>query len=191
MNTVEVYTVIAKIVSRVKGCTTQFRGVLSADQLDDLELDKRNHILVCNILPISKKNDMGHWILLFITAKTCYVFDSYAFNLGNYGDHFTRFRRRIKRDVVYLNKRQIQSNFSLVCGAYCVYIAHVIIVYGVRQVQKHVRMHFNNNNKSVNDRNVLKLCYRLFSGSMPDCKQTFCPKSGYLTYDKCTKRFCV
>lgn len=191
MNTIEVYSVIAKILSRVKGCTIQSRGVLSADQLDDLEVDRRRQLLVCNILPMSKKNDMGHWILLFISAKTCYVFDSYAFKLANYGDHFTRFHRRIKREVVYLNKRQIQSNFSLVCGAYCVYIAHVIIVHGVRQVQKHVRTHFNNDNKNVNDRNVLKLCYRLFNGSMPDCKQTFCPKSGYLTYSICARKFCV
>ena len=191
MNTIEVYSVIAKIVSRVKGCTIKFKGVLSADQLDNLTLDGWNQLLVCNILPISKKNDMGHWILLFITSKKCHVFDSYAFKLNVYGEYFTRFHRRIKREVSYLNKRQIQSNFSLVCGAYCVYIAHVIVNYNVREVQRNIRKHFNNSNKNVNDGNVLKLCYRLFGNLMPDCKKTFCDKSGYLTYNNCVKKFRV
>ena len=186
MNTIEIYTVITKIMVRLKRASIQFRGVLSADQLKDLEVDRGNHILVCNNLPLSDKKEMGHWILLYISPKTCYVFDSYAFKLDSYGERFTRFRKRIKREVIYLNRKQIQSNFSLVCGAYCVYISHVILVYGVRLVQKHIRKYFNNTNKNENDKSVIKLCYQLFGKDMPICTKTFLHNPRQHTFNPCT-----
>ena len=63
----------------------------------------------------AQKPKPGHFVALYICHPNIFVFDS----LGN--EHFPSNIFGNSKNVIYVNKKQIQSNFSSICSIYVIY----------------------------------------------------------------------
>ena len=64
----------------------------------------------------AEKPNPGHFIALYILNSSIFVFDS----LGN-NKYFPRMLNKNRYKMIYVNSKQIQSNFSSICSIYVIY----------------------------------------------------------------------
>lgn len=93
-------------------------GVYASDQLENLRSD--NIAIIFNSDESYKPGT--HWLGLFKNEreKTIEFFDSYGMNINFYSSYLEKFMLKNYK-ISRVNKFQLQSNFSEVCGQYCLY----------------------------------------------------------------------
>ena len=99
-----------------------FAGVYAFDQLSSIEISKYPKSFVVNTDPTEHSGT--HWIAIYFNKQMKgEFFDSYRKHPIHYNKHFWNFmnRNNVEREH---NKIQLQSNFSTVCGQYCVYFLY-------------------------------------------------------------------
>ena len=171
-------------------CFKKFLGCLTVDEVAKLNIPYEHDplIIIVNILPSSKINLMGHWVLMYIENKTIYFLDSYGLHPKNYSRYFTQFLHNHKGFKLNLNKRQLQSPTSYVCGAYVLFFIHTICHRGIKFLKKVLQNKFRNSTPTQNDRAILVFVYKHFPGLMTKCRDTFCKDS--LTFKQCAFYLC-
>ena len=99
-----------------------FIGAFPQDKLENLFIRK---LPVCLIVNLDLSNKSGtHWIALNITEKSVEVWDSLAFSksyLKKFGKYLLTFLKQFKTGRSFLTCQKIQSDFSHLCGFYCIF----------------------------------------------------------------------
>lgn len=112
MNTAQLHAIATEVLPR-----GSFFGVFAADRIPELLLPgpgSSPRSLIVNTDPSALSG--SHWVLYFIRADgNLEFFDSYGRNPSDYGLG--------PRPQIW-NRRQIQSEFSDVCGQYCIYFLY-------------------------------------------------------------------
>jgi hypothetical protein len=92
-------------------------GVFAANDLP-LKLTNFPSGFIINSQPRSQEGQ--HWLAFYFPSRhTVEFFDSYAEKPNYYNNYFTRYLNAFP--IVKLNHVQIQSDFSNVCGLYCLF----------------------------------------------------------------------
>lgn len=66
---------------------------------------------------------MGHWILLYVKKHCVIYFDSFGMLPSHYGGNIEKCYHSFNCKRI-INKSPIQYKYSLLCGAYCIYVAY-------------------------------------------------------------------
>lgn len=116
MNTVEVLNCLNKIVDH-----SDFQiGVLASNELSKVDYQK-NFCIIVNSDPSYLSG--RHWVSFFKKEDTVYFFCSFGHSVDFYGSYFTHFAKMVSTSIHY-NPVQIQSNYSSICGQYCLYFLY-------------------------------------------------------------------
>jgi|GEM_PF-2026801 len=91
-------------------------GVFASDQLRYIQSNK--FAIVVNSDDSSKPGT--HWLAIFRDGKQIEFFDSFSFPPSFYSINILRFLKKYNRKFKTSNY-QVQSNFSVMCGHFCVY----------------------------------------------------------------------
>ena len=163
-----------------------FMGCLSSDKVAQLDLRNKGGkpiAFIANVLSTQEIHLMGHWVAYYITGKCIYFFDSYALNPRSYSQHFLHFLNKHKEFTLFKLAFRLQSDQSLVCGAYCIQFIYLCNRLGIIKTCEFLRNNYEVCSYVINDRKVLDYAYDRFR--MPPCKSTFC-KQG-MTYKICVR----
>ena len=95
----------------------QTLGVFAADQLPCV-LPNKACGFIANTDVSSRPGQ--HWLAFFISDNTIQCFDSYGQDPGVYNSLFSLWLRRHAK-TVRVNRHRLQSEYSNVCGLYCLY----------------------------------------------------------------------
>ena len=68
-----------------------------------------------------------HWLLFAQAGGQIFFADPLGRSLHNYPHVYKNMRRSIHEEHQILMNKPIQSANSVLCGLYCIYVAHVII----------------------------------------------------------------
>lgn len=161
-----------------------FMGCLSADKVAQLDLRNKGGkpmAFIANVLSTKQKHLMGHWVVFYINGKCIYFFDSYSLNPRLYSRHFLHFLNKHKEFTIFKMIFRLQSDYSLVCGAYCIQFLYICNRLGIIKTSEFLRKNYNNCSYVMNDRKVLRYVYKTFK--MPPLQATF-SKQG-MTYKTC------
>ena len=164
---------------------THFLGCFSADEVAQLNLiceDGRHFLFIANVLTSEQIHIMGHWIVFYITTHSIFFFDSFALCPRLYSKHFHNFLNKFKGFTIFKLSSRLQSDDSLVCGAYCIQFVFLCDWLGITKTCKFLGNMYHNNNYKLNDRKVLAYVYKKFR-NMPLCRNTFCKKG--MLYKDC------
>ena len=163
-----------------------FMGCLSADKVAQLDLRNKGGkpiAFIANVLSTKQIHLMGHWVVFYIIGKCIYFFDSYSLNPMLYSRHFLHFLNKHKEFTMFKMLFRLQSDQSLVCGAYCIQFIYLCNHLGLIKTSEFLRKNYNTCSYTVNDRKVLCFTYSHFK--MPPLQATF-SKQG-MTYKTCIK----
>ena len=116
---------ITELIHRCKHFKHRFCGIFPANLAFNTILKRDNAFMIVNA---SNSDQPGtHW-LLFAQAGGQIVFaDPLGRSLHNYPHVYKNMRRSIHEGNQILMNKPIQSANSVLCGLYCIYVAHVII----------------------------------------------------------------
>lgn len=100
-----------------------------------------------------------HWLALFVRDNTVDFFDSYGQSPRAYDPSFTRwiYQRGLRARI---NRKRMQSDFSNVCGLYCLYFLRQRLL-GRSMTQ--IVEQFDTTNLGMNDRNILDVFRRVYA----------------------------
>ena len=163
-----------------------FIGCLSADKvalLDFRNKDDKPIAFIANVLSAEKNHLMGHWVGYYVVGQCIYFFDSFSLNPRLYSQHFLHFLNKHKEFTIFKLAFRLQSDQSLVCGAYCIQFIYLCDHVGIVKTSEFMRKNYDTSNYVRNDRKVLSYAYEKFK--MPPCRSTFCSQG--LTYKMCIK----
>ena len=114
---------------------------------------------------------MGHWVLNFICSnKEIIFFDSFGRHPIEYGRNIALFCNRFDK-LKLCGRKQIQSNTSITCGAYCVYVAMKLCQ---EESVRKIMQTFSLKNLQRNDLLVEKYVTRLAHGGKLACSRDLC-----------------
>lgn len=149
-------------------CDFDLRGrvnVCAADQLPDA-INKLPCGFIVNTDVHSKPG--RHWCAIFLDEKgNGEFFDSLGMQPNHYSYFFSHFLRKHCSGNITFNSKRIQSDFSNICGFYCLFFLH--------QRLHHIRMPeilkiFSTSYLSVNDIFLYHIIMRIF----PYCSEVEC-----------------
>lgn len=115
MNTLQ----LKHILSSDPFIKSSFGGVYACDQLSSITVNSYPKSFVINTDPSNLPGT--HWLALYFTDEmNGEFFDSYGHVPDEYNKHVINF---IDRNAIQCehNKKELQSDFSSVCGQYCIY----------------------------------------------------------------------
>lgn len=95
--------------------------VCASDEL--LAVTPRRLCYIVNTDPISKPGQ--HWVLIVRNRTSCYYFDSYG-DTNTVVLSIVNFLS-INCKQVYRNKSRFQSDASMLCGVYCLFVLHSLV----------------------------------------------------------------
>lgn len=163
-----------------------FMGCLSADKvalLDFRNKGKKPIAFIANVLSTEDIHLMGHWVGYYVIGKCIYFFDSFSLNPRLYSQHFHHFLNKHKEFTIFKLAYRLQSDQSLVCGAYCIQFIYLCDRVGIIKTSEFMRNNYDVSNYVRNDRKVLSYVYERFK--MPPCRSTFCRQG--MTYKMCIR----
>ena len=111
-----------------------------------------------------------HWCAIFNDGQGhAQFFDSYGRSPRLNSDYFERWIR-VNAKTVTINKAQIQSDDSRLCGLYCIFVLRQMIM---RITMDDIVNSFDIRNTRANDAYVFDIMTRLYAGCLGrDCGQT-------------------
>ncbi len=125
------------------GLLTQLKYSLKSSQ---------QNLAIFNIEPSSKKG--LHWLLLSLKNKELIVFDSFGKHPSFYSQNLANFLATLSGgEPPKLAPFRLQSDFSRLCGVYCIYVAHHL---GAGAKFESLFSKFSQINLSENDLRVLR-----------------------------------
>ncbi len=135
-----------------------FLGCLSADKV--ALLDFRNKAgkplaFIANVLGTQEIHLMGHWVAYYVIGKCIYFFDSFSLNPRLYSRYFLHFLDKHKEFTIFKLAFRLQSDQSLVCGAYCIQFIYLCDHVGIVKTSEFMRNNYDVSNYVRNDRKVL------------------------------------
>ena len=155
MNTQQISQLLGSIDTVV---APYFRGTYTSDKLhlakSFIDYNKPN-VICC--FTASSQEKYGHWLLIYVTASNVLFVDSFAKEPGFYGQDIAGFVNSL--GPYNLSPFRLQSNDTVVCGAYVCYIVHYLVL---GNSLGSIYAKFNNGNYLHNDMNVLKWLYNNF-----------------------------
>ena len=99
----------------------KFLGVFAADNFPGL---KPESFIIVNA---SESSEPGtHWLLLCRRQNNVYFADPLGYSLENYQEVFKRLCQMYLQIIEVLKSQPIQPMDSVLCGLYCIYIAHIL-----------------------------------------------------------------
>lgn len=136
-----------------------FLGVFSCDKLLNEHFPKKECFVIVNTAPSNKNGE--HWILLYNKKSKTIIFDSLAKKHAYYGMCFLKAVHHFSQHTktVVSMKKSIQSESSVYCGLFCLYVAHQL---ARRKSINTILSKFSKNNKKDNDAKILILVQKLF-----------------------------
>jgi hypothetical protein len=81
----------------------------------------------------SKQKNGEHWVSIYQTPKTCFVYDSFGRPTGKLLRILTKKLRKKKIRIVDSDPDQEQRGSSQVCGQLCIAYLHVVEKLGIRK----------------------------------------------------------
>lgn len=131
-------------------------GVFAADQLP-MRVPSSPCGLVVNTDNYTQPGT--HWLAFFVQNKTVECFDSYGQPPGSYNPLLSLWIQRHARSV-RLSSTRLQSDFSNVCGLYCVYFLHQrLLGHSMDQIVGT----FRESDTEANDRYMFDIMSRVYS----------------------------
>lgn len=100
-----------------------------------------------------------HWLALFMHNKTAECFDSYGQRPGSYNPLLTQWIER-HASSVRVNRQRLQSDFSDVCGLYCVYFLRQRLL---GRTMDQIVNSFRGSDTEANDRYMMDIMSRVYS----------------------------
>ena len=123
---------------------------------------------------------MGHWVLIFYnSSKEVIFFDSFGKHPLEYGRNIGVFCDKFEK-LKLCGRKQLQSNKSFTCGAYCVYVAMKLCQ---KQSIRNIMQRFNFKNLERNDFLVEQFVTRLMHDGKLAYSRDLCGVSTF--YTKC------
>ena len=116
---------IPELVNRCKHLKYRFGGIFPAD-FPCSSVMKNDNTFMIMIASLSDQPG-NHWLLFARTGGQIFFADPLGKRLYDYPLVYKIMRRTIHEGNQLLMKKPIQSADSVLCGLYCVYVAHVII----------------------------------------------------------------
>ena len=116
---------LVEIINRCKHLKHRFRGVFPADLPCSSVLKNDNTFMIMNASPSDQPGT--HWLLFAQAGGQIFFADPLGKRLCDYPLMYKNMRRTIHEGNQLLLKKPIQSADSVLCGLYCIYVAHVII----------------------------------------------------------------
>ena len=165
MNTLQ----LKEAVEQDKSAQQQFRGVFPSDLLPE-EVTEYPSVYIANVDPSSKAG--SHWVAFYFTKdKKGEFFDSYGQSPELYTDIFKDVLQDNSQEWT-LNRRELKSMNSRVCGQYCVF--YVILRCRGNSMEAVVRRF--SNNKQLNDGFVDEFVNKYFPFSLAEDSRVIRPK---------------
>ena len=116
---------ITELIHRCKHLKHRFCGIFTANLAFDTILKRDNTFMIVNA---SNSDQPGtHWLLFAQAGGQIFFADPLRRSLHNYPHVYKNMRRSIHEGNQILMNKPIQSANSVLCGLYCIYVAHVII----------------------------------------------------------------
>ena len=131
-------------------------GVFAADQLPN-----KLPSYPCGFLANTDLSSQPgtHWLAFFVYNDTVECFDSFGQSPGAYNPLFSRWIEHHARHL-RVNYTRVQSDYSDVCGLYCVFfLRQRILGYSTT----HILHHFSTGQLETNDKHILKLFKRVYA----------------------------
>lgn len=123
MNTEQINKILGSVD---KSIAPYFRGTYSSDKLhlakSFIDYNKPN-VICCNTASSHEK--WGHWLLIYVSAGEVLFVDSFAKTPSFYGEDIGHFVDQL--GVYKTSPFRLQSELSVVCGAYVCYFAHYLV----------------------------------------------------------------
>ena len=173
---------IHQLISGNKHTFKYYIGCYNNETLPLIPYDVEKYFLVVNTGTDVEK--MGHWVLLYKIRKNLLWIDSFGKDPKFYGGRIKMFFHNYDGEKIFVIKKQLQSNTSLVCGAYVLYFSYKLS--RENNYKKVVRNFVND--KKFNDSIVETFMFKVFHGNM--CGYGVC--SSKLFDRKCMRScFCI
>ena len=135
-------------------------GVLGVFAADQLPTRVPSTPCGCIVNTDNSSQPGTHWLALFIQTDTVECFDSYGQPPGSYNPLLTRWIQQQHVRNVRVNSTRLQSDFSNVCGLYCVYFLHERLL---GQNMDQIVEPFSRFEPEENDRFIFDLMSRVYS----------------------------
>lgn len=158
----DTFTLRTLLRSLVCNCKILKTYIIAKDQIERIDFTKLPFVAIINTEPISVK--YGHWVCVIVFSLTkSESFCSYGYALSFYGIELPNVKNIVN------NGRQLQSDFTKVCGMYC-------LLYLSLRANNYSLNHFNSlfsQNKNKNDRIVLNF-YKKIKKKRVECGGQLC-----------------
>lgn len=172
-------TQLEKILKGNATTKNKFGGIYNNRNLKNIYNQNKFYIVNTTANP----RVMGHWILFIFYNNILYFIDSLGRTAEKYGGCIKNFFNECTIKKINLMKSQLQSNTSLVCGAYVIYFSYHIC----KNINPNTLvLRFNSKQRLKNDMKVEGFLY-LISGTKLHCKMSLCPKH---MFGKTCKKIC-
>ena len=99
-----------------------------------------------------------HWLAFFVQNNVIECFDSYGQSPGVYNTKFSQWIQRHARSV-RVNSSRLQSDWSNVCGLYCVYFLHQRLL---GHTMAEIVARFSGSDRETNDQYMMDLMLRVY-----------------------------
>ena len=138
----------AQKIQKILNCCKSFLGCFASDQLESLSLS----FFPCTFIVNTDKDGMSgtHWICIRISKRKVEMFDSLGLIYENkLPIEILTFLQRfaVSRDIKF-NKR-LQSDWSFLCGFYCIFFIFLRQFCSFGQIQKYFVDDLNKNEKII------------------------------------------
>ena len=116
---------ITELIHRCKHLKHRFCGIFPANLAFNTILKRDNTFMIVNAS--NSDQPETHWLLFAQAGGQIFFADPLGRSLHNYPHVYKNMRRSIHEGNQILMNKPIQSANSVLCGLYCIYVAHVII----------------------------------------------------------------
>jgi hypothetical protein len=158
------YVLLGNNITKAK-----FGGVYNVENLP-LVYNERKYFIINTSADV---NIMGHWVLFIYYVNKLLFVDSLGKTHSFYGGKIEQYFNLYVGEKLILFKNAIQTNSSLVCGAYAIYFAFYI---NKKLSLNKIVKRFNFNRKKLNDKKVEFFLYKISKTKLA-CHKQMCPGS--------------
>ena len=179
---------ILKAVNCIPGANSLFLGCYTNDHIPGSFKSIRNGFLIANTE--SDPSKFGHWVLLYIKNYVLAFFDSFALDPIEYGGAIYFIYSTFKSRKFKAISKPLQSDHSLVCGAYTIFFSYVMTRNKLSDIFKKL-----GRNKNKNDRFVARFLGKMAGVKISCTNRVYCFQNLFAdeckTYCRCPSNSCV
>ena len=158
---------ITEILESLPETACFFYGVFSSNKIPQSFYDIKNGFIIVNTINDSNES-IGHWCCMIARDGVLEYYDSLQNPMtpsGEIGDFFSKY----PGEKVIAFDSPLQSEESLVCGAYAIYFCYM---YSLGYSRFHIKKQFTSN-KRKNDMFVSNFVFKK-TGTLKSCNKKYC-----------------